>query len=543
MKIRMRILYGILIYLLSCTFPLHSQVKEKYLPIDTITTEALRHHIYFLASDALEGRGTATEGFKIASEYAASQFQAAGVKPVITDENGQKTYFQKVPLIHKILDPQSVIHVKSQRGEHAFVHGNKCIVALVQNPEDMIIPSGSPVYVGYGISEPEAGWDDYEGLDVRGKIVLCLSGSPYRNGKPVLPESLSTAYADLVQGSRKKIETAKANKAVAVVYLLDPVSARGWDIISKISDFRQDVLHYPGMEPTYPEYLLPIIPVLLVHPDNARLMFEGENYDPMRFFETGKYEDYKRFVLKNTTMTLKLGYKRMPVSSRDVVAMVPGTDPGLSHQVITVGAHLDHIGIINGEIYNGADDNASGSAALMEIAESVAMSPPRRPVLFVLYTGEEDGSYGSRFFTSNCPVPLEDVIVNINMDMLGRESSQVEKRGSIQAFGPLQFSPELYDVLVTVDKRTEKIPLFVEHEQKDIQRFITTGDHQNWYRQGIPFVCFCDFGSEDLHKPTDDPEKIDFNKIKTVSRLVYELVVELGNRDKPLSRISEPILK
>ncbi len=543
MKARLKILIVSVTYLICYNLTVHSQVKETYRPIDAITTEALRHHSYFLASDALEGRGTATRGFKIASEYAASQFQAAGVKPFITDENGQKTYFQKVPLIHKILDPQSVIQVKSHKGEHAFVHGKKCIVALVQNPEDMRIPSGSPVFVGFGISEPEAGWDDYEGLDVRGKIVLCLSDSPYRNGKPVLPEKLNDAYADLVKGSRKKIERAKAQKATAVVFLLDPVSARGWETISKISDFRQDVLHYPGMEPTYPEYLLPIIPVLLVHPDNTLLIFEAENYDPMRFFETGKYEDYKRFVLKNTTMTLKLGYKRMLVSSRNVVAMVPGTDPDLSHQVITVGAHLDHIGIINGEIYNGADDNASGSAALLEIAESVAMSPPRRPVLFILYTGEEDGSYGSRFFTRNCPVPLKDVIVNINLDMLGRESGQAEKKGSIQAFGPLQFSPELYDILVSVNKRTEKIPLVVEHDQKDIQRFITTGDQQNWYQQGIPFVYFCDFGSKDLHKPTDDPEKLDFNKIKTVSRLVYELVMELGKRDKALSRFDEPILK
>ena len=428
MKARIKILIVSVIYLLCSSLTVYSQVKETYRPIDAITLEALRHHLYFLASDALEGRGTATRGFKIASEYAASQFQAAGVKPVLTDENGRKTYFQKVPLIHKILDPQSVIQVKNQKGEHAFVHGHKCIVALVQNPEDMRIPSGSPVFVGFGISEPEAGWDDYEGLDVHGKIVLCLSGSPYRNGKPILPEKLNAGYANLVQGSRKKIETAKAHKAAAVVYLLDPLSARGWDIISKISDFRQDVLHYPGMEPAYPEYLLPIIPVLIVHPDNTRLIFEGENYDPMGFFETGKYEDYKRFVLKNTTMTIKLAYKRIPVSSRNVVAMVPGTDHELARQVITVGAHLDHIGIINGEIYNGADDNASGSAALLEIAESVAMSPPRRPVVFVLYTGEEDGSNGSRLFTSNCPVPIEDVIVNINLDMLGRESGQANKK-------------------------------------------------------------------------------------------------------------------
>ncbi len=543
MNTRKKVLIVSIIYLLCYSLTVHSQVKKTYQPIDAITAEALQHHVYFLASDALEGRGTATRGFKLASGYAVSQFRAADVKSVLTDENGEKTYFQKVPLIHKILNPQSIIQVKNHKGEHAFVHGKKCIVALVQNPEDMKIPSGPPIFVGFGISEPEASWDDYEGLDVRGKIVLCLSGSPYRNGKPVLPEKLNTAYADLVQGSRKKIETAKAQKATAVVYLLDPLSARGWDIISKISDFRQDVLHYPGMEPTYPEYLLPIIPVLLVHPDNTRLIFEDENYDPMRFFETGKNEDYKRFVLKNTTMTIKLAYKRIPVSSRNVVAMVPGTDPELSHQVITVGAHLDHIGIINGEIYNGADDNASGSAAILEIAESVAMSPPRRPVLFILYTGEEDGSYGSRFFTRNCPVPLKDVIVNINLDMLGRENGQADKKGSIQAFGPLQFSPELYDILISVNKRTDKIPLVVEHDQKDIQRFVTTGDQQNWYKQGIPFVYFCDFGSEDLHKPTDVPKKIDFNKIKTVSRLVYELVMELGNRDKALTRINESILK
>jgi hypothetical protein len=526
--------FVISLFLLICVPLSFSQNGEKRAPVDGITVNELRQHIYFLASDYLAGRKTTTPGFQIAAEYAASQFQSADLKPVLKDENGKPTFFQRVPLIHKVLDPRSALWLRSTKGEFSWGHKDHCLVAFVQDPEDTPIPSGAPAFVGFGISEPAVGWDDYSDLQVQGKIVLCLSGVPRINGRSVLPKELDAIYGDLGKGLSRKLMEAKKRKAGAVVFLLDPATAQAWGIIQNAPEFRQDVLHYPGREPYFPENARPIIPVLLVHPDVVRRVFEGENYDPFSFLETGQKENYRRFELKKATVGLNLSYKRMPVNCKNVVAMVEGTDSQWAHQVITVGAHLDHLGTQAGEVYNGADDNASGSAALLEIAESVAVSPPRRPVLFILYTGEEDGSYGSRFFTENCPVPIKDVMVNINLDMLGRKSDIKNTNAMIEAFGPAQAFPQLRNVLVDVNNRTEKIPLFLDHDPKDVKRFFYTGDHQCWYECGIPFVHFCDFGTRDVHKPTDDADKIDFSQVRSVSRLVYHLVMELGNRNVPL---------
>jgi hypothetical protein len=296
-----------------------------------------------LASDFLEGRKTASPGFQKAAEYAASQFQSADLKSILKDENGNCTFFQRVPLIHKFLDPESALWLKSSNGEFSWGHKDHCLVAFIQDPEDTPIPSGAPVFVGFGISERTVGWDDYSDIQVQGKIVLCMSGVPHINGRSVLPKELDAIYGDLERGLNRKLMEAKKRKAAAIIFLLDPATAKAWGTIQNAPEFRQDVLHYPGREPHFPENARPIIPILLVHPDVVRKVFEGENYDPFSFLETGQKDNYRRFELKNATVGLNLSYKRMPVNCKNVVALVEGTDSQRAHLVITVGGHFDHL--------------------------------------------------------------------------------------------------------------------------------------------------------------------------------------------------------
>jgi hypothetical protein len=505
-------------------------------PQTSITIPELKDHMFFLASDELKGRLTASPEYRIAANYCVSQLRAAGLKPLVPDEKGNLSFLQRVPLIHKVLRAQDALCLKNLEGETCFSHGDQCLVAMVQYPEDTKVLVTPPVFVGYGISAAEAGWDDYQDLNVEGKIVVCLHGAPRVQGNPVLPARDDELYSDLEKGGALKLQTAERHRAAGLVYILDPQTARAWEMIKQMKIFTHDVLHYPGREPHPPRKM---IPVVLLHPSAVRRMFEIYNYDPFAHQNTEDENVIKRFLMDKTILKMQLEYIRENVECQNVVAITPGTDEAVGNQWIIVGAHLDHIGVRNGLVYNGADDNASGCAAVLEVAEAIAMGPTRRPVIFILYTGEEFGLYGSTYFTEHCPVPLNQVAVSINMDMVGREGLEINVKGGIKAFGPAQKYLWLKEELEKANENSVNIPIDFTHPKEDSERFFKVGDHFSFYKNGIPVIFFEDGGTEDLHKPTDDPEKIDFSKLQKVSQLVYALVMELGNTDENLQMRSQ----
>jgi Zn-dependent M28 family amino/carboxypeptidase len=212
----------------------------------------------------------------------------------------------------------------------------------------------------------------------------------------------------------------------------------------------------------------------------------------------------------------------------NVVGVVEGSDPALKNEYIVVGAHLDHLGVRSGETYNGADDNATGSTAVMEVSEAVAMAPPKRSVIFACFTGEERGLLGSRHFVENPPVPLKQIKDNINIEMIGRWSHR-----------PIG-SKEIVAILSDIEKETlEKVLIKVNEMgfgyQLDIpERFQGGSDHVAFNSVGIPNITIAgsppDGTHEDYHRPTDDAEKIDFAAMRKAAALIYELTMELANR-------------
>jgi hypothetical protein len=499
----------------------------------TITASELRDHIFFLASDELEGRMVASRGFLVAALYASSQFREAGLKQIVEDENGKPSFLQPVHLIHKVYHEDDVITIRTEEKEYSFSLGDMCLIATIQWPEDKLPPVAAPVYVGYGIHEPDVGWDDYSGIDLHGRVVLCLSGRPNVHGKSILPEEAAKKYSDFEKALARKLREIVKRGAEGVLFILDRGTAERWQELKRMRQFRCDAYHYPGLpEPAPPGNQ---IPILVVHPDAAEKIFETQDYDPFLFESTGEEEDYRRFVFEGAVLALQTKYKRTDIICHNVVGMVAGTDADVSGQVITVGAHLDHIGFKEGLVCNGADDNASGCAAVMEAADAVAMTAARS-VVFVLYTGEEQGLLGSRYFVDHCPVPLDNVVVNINLDMVGRKGTLMKVDGEIKAFGPEQAYPELKGYLARANEHSSRMLVDYGHDEKDAKRYIQTSDQFTYHKMGIPIVYFADGGTEDLHKPTDDAEKIDFEKTKRVSQLVYELAMELGNAESPLHK-------
>jgi acetylornithine deacetylase/succinyl-diaminopimelate desuccinylase-like protein len=268
--------------------------------------------------------------------------------------------------------------------------------------------------------------------------------------------------------------------------------------------------------------------IYLVKPDMAEFLFKGQGYDPTGI-KTKGIEGYKVFELADTNIKIDMVYLEEPIQPPNVVGYLKGTDPELNNQYVTIGAHLDHIPPRNGQVCNGADDNASGVCGVLEIAEALAHNPPRRSIIFILYSGEEIGLYGSKYFVNHCPVPVEDIIVNLNLDVIGRSGRNLSDSDGLYALESDRICSDLTDIIRNVNERTVKRPI----EYSFPSRYGTT-DHRSFHTKHIPGVHFFTGVHEDLHRPTDDTEKIDFAKMRDISELVFEIAVELANRDTRL---------
>jgi Zn-dependent M28 family amino/carboxypeptidase len=496
-------------------------VLPKDKPADSITREELRDHVYFLASDFLGGRRPDDAGYNIAAEYAASQFRSAGVRPAFTAADGTPTYFQKVPLMRVTTSIDRPFTLSTAAGDRV-IGALDDFRLMSRGPSLSKVPM---VFIGYGISEPDHGWDDVKGVDLKGKVAVMLLGAPLRDGKPVLPAAVHKSYEG-IPGIGRRSPGLRQNRPDALLIVVDKEYADSWDLLPNVIGQSQ-IQYRPGGGPG--TVTVPPAAVAFVKGAVAEAIFAGQDYNPLGIPGQG-LAGYKTFEFRDTRLSLGIRAVGEDFESVNVVGLVPGTDPTLADQVVTVGAHLDHINPAGGKIRNGADDNASGSAGVIEIAEAVAARPFRRPVLFCLFTAEESGFIGSRHFVSAPPVPMAGIIVNLNLDMIGRSDADASKTRKHYVIGSAQITPELKTIIAGVNAKTVKWPLDFESQESSM----SGSDHYNFHRQGIPTAFFFSGRHEDLHAPTDDPEKVDFEKVQRLSQLVYEVTAELSNRDKPI---------
>ena len=504
-----------------------SHVLSQYTPsaaVRSITIKELRHHMFFLASDSLRGRVTGTPGYQIAARYADKEFRAAGLKSILLDSLGNDTFLQPVPFTRKKETDRGRLIITSPEGERVFIEGRdfKFSVFLANDYPGTPRPV---VFVGYGIDEPDAGWNDYEGLDLTGKIAVMLPGAPKRNGKPILPEKLHKLYST-GDGDGKRMVALFKRRPAALLLLANTWRSENWEKFGNSANRIRVVYAGDKTASISNRSSKRRGSQIVIRKHVLDTLLEDQKYSPVHLMQEG-IEGYMTFDLKETTIHYCLDITGNQFDSWNVVGMVEGSDPILKDEIITVGAHLDHVQARGGQICNGADDNASGSIGVMEIAEAVAMDPPRRSVVFILYTAEEMGLWGSKHFVFNCPVPIEKVKVNINLDMIGRTCKQLKENRAHYVVGADAIWPEFKDIIADVNKRTVDWPLVF----KSKDQFRGGSDHVSFEQKGIPAVFFFSGEHEDLHRPTDDPEKIEFDKLQKISQLVYEIVMELGDRE------------
>ncbi len=350
----------------------------------------------------MEGRNTGSPGHRKAAEYVAEQFERAGARAA-----GTQGYFQPARFESRVLEEE-------RSSAELIIDGKAEKLAL--GDEVILLKRGSPgelvetpmVFVGYGLQIPEVEIDDFAGLDLKGKIAVFLNGAP------------KTVSGPLVSHYRTARERGKALRAAGAIgsasFSNPKYDEMPWSR-SALSRFMPSMVI---AEPGYDEEAGLRVGVA-INPDRLDRFLAGTAYSAAKIFEMANSgQPLPRFPLKASLRT-KVAYSRSAATSDNVAGVIPGTDSRLKNEYVVLSAHLDHVGVgrpINGDaIYNGAMDNASGVATLIEIARKLSQKPAKRSVLLVAVTGEEKGLLGSRFFAENPTVQKDNIIANINLDM------------------------------------------------------------------------------------------------------------------------------
>lgn len=499
--------------LLSFTFVL-SQPARSY-KNDSYTY--IKSNLEFLAADELEGREVTSRGEKLASLFISKELEKYGVLPF--GENG--TYIQEVPFAITSYSKGSHISlIKNENEIITYNNGNNAVFS------SRILPSNKYnnrkldiVFAGYGIVSLKDNYDSYKNLDVSGKAVIILNGTPKRNGKELLSgpdiRKFRRSYTD-------KVELAMAKGAEAVLIIADEILLKYWEYVSYLATSKSYKLEDEVDSTNYSDN----IPVVIFNDTAAADLLKNEKFTINEILKT----DISPFELQSKII---LDYEVIheKKNGRNIIGLIKGNNHNYTGQYLTIGAHYDHVGIINGKIHNGADDNGSGTAAVLEVARRLAMKKENeRPVVVIFHTGEEKGLKGSKFLTNNSTF-VDSAILHINIDMIGRKSED-----SIYTIGAKKLSSELGSLLEDVNEETVKVVMDKKFDDPDDpQRLYYRSDHIHYANKGIPIVFFYDYMKKDYHRPTDTMEKINFDKIVKMSELIYELMIRVSNLDHTLT--------
>ncbi|HTM41419.1 MAG TPA: M28 family metallopeptidase [Terriglobales bacterium] len=373
-----------------------------------VRPDGIRAHMRFLSDDLLEGRGTGTRGYQIAAKYVASEMEAMGLQPA--GVNG--TWFQPVKFRgSKLMSGESSLILVRDGKEQALKEGDDYETSGAVSFTDVNMDA-PVVFVGYGVSAPERHYDDYAGADTRGKIVVTLYGAPAS-----FPSTERAYYSDGIV----KAENAVAHGAVGMLALLSPEDQKRYPWQWITPQIRSGALRWVD-EKGNPHDVFPQLKAAgLLSQSGAEALFAGAPKTLDQVFAAAKASEPQAFPLP-VTVKQHMVSKHADVESSNILGVLRGSDPKLRDQYVVYTAHVDHLGRCTpadgDNICHGAFDNASGVAALLEVARAFTSlpRPPRRSVLFAFVTGEEKGLLGSDYFANNPTVPKQDIVSDVNID-------------------------------------------------------------------------------------------------------------------------------
>lgn len=503
-------------FLVIVTFILHgcSSSKLNYHNDEKIDIKYIRANLHVLASDEFEGRETTTRGEKLASLFLTTELEKYGVKPFF----GDSSFLQPFKLTVTKVDTLSKLKFTTDREKINLNYGEDFIFR--GKIKELYEDTALFVFAGYGISAPEYNYDNYEGIDVTDKYVLILDGEPQSDDSLYFDGAKKTKYSM----NEYKISRANEKAALGCLILADDEMQSFWPFIREYSSRPKfDLPDAKDSQKVVPFFLLLNQNTLsrLLHSENN---IYHEILDKISF--NGRVDSFGL----SGNLSFSINQSEETRTSYNVVGVIPGNDPKLRNEYVAIGAHYDHEGIVDGVVFNGADDNASGTAAVLEITRAFARGKSnKRSILAVFHAAEEKGLFGSEYLTDNLD-NINDIVAQINLDMIGREDID-----TLYSVGSDRLSNELKQIVESVNNETTDFVFNYQFEDpNDPEKIYYRSDHYNYAKHGIPVVFFTDNMNEDYHKPTDDYEKIDFNKIKKTAQLVYGIVERLVNLDHRL---------
>jgi hypothetical protein len=505
-----------------------------------ITAEKLKETLYFIASDEMAGRDTPSKGLDQTAKYIADRLAKLKVKPA-GDKN---SYFQTIALRSTEVDREKT---------NAALNGRAFKVG-----EDFL-PSGrgggeaeAPlVYVGQGWVFKPKNINAYDGLDVSGKIIV-VSGNGTTPPTGVTQQEIGAAAA-----SEWESPISYARKHGAKGLVLIPRSfERTWRFgammlarptyrVARFDDEAEGISAGADAQASTATAAA-ALPTLIPSREMLNALFEGEQADGPRVLQASiGGESLKGFALSpSKRLRVALSLRVNQASTQNVVAMLEGRDSKLKKEYVALGAHYDHVGTgraVNGDsIYNGADDDGSGTTALLAMAEAFAKGPrPKRSILFVWHMGEEKGLWGSEYFTNYPTVPLQSIVTQLNIDMIGRSKKPADTNprnrmltGSdeIYVIGSKMMSTELGDLSERVNSSYLGLKFNYHYDEpNDPERLFYRSDHFNYAKKGIPIIFYFDGVHEDYHQPSDHADKIDYDKMLKVTRTIFVTANEIAN--------------
>jgi hypothetical protein len=476
--------------------------------VATITPDDIHHSIAFLASDALEGRDTPSRGLETAADWIARTFEAAGLEPGTPDG-----WLQRYPYPSEGLDVRDT-HVEVSGGAtHALEYGAE-FFAL---PGATFGPAAGVVFVA-SLDALDRGPDG--GLRDRAVLVRLDGSIEQARGGPRLDARARERVA-------RAMAHARDARAAALIFVLDERITRS-DVaaLAETAAAPSRVLGGRAVRDDQAAFFI-------THAAAAR-MFRMAGLDGAAWLRRGGFD--RPAPLPGITVRLAAPVRALDQAEPpNVVAVLRGTDPVLRDSYVVISAHMDHVGMgapdeTGDSIYNGADDNASGTAALLAIARafSTLPQPPARSILFLAVSGEEKGLLGSRWFAENPTVPIGDIVANINLDMIGRNAPDtiVVIGKEYSSLGPL---------VREVARTNPDLGLTVAPDPWPEERFFFRSDHYSFAARGIPALFFFAGTHEDYHRPGDQVHKIDFDKTARVARLAFLVALEVAQRTDPPS--------
>jgi len=490
--------------------------------MSTIRPEAIRADMRFLSDDALEGRGTGSRGYEIAAKFMATQFESLGLQPA--GDNG--SYFQSVPLRLGKPDEMKTTLVLERSGKEETLTFRKDYIPRGDpvRPETSVEPP--VVFVGDGVTAPDQKYDDYQGIDAKGKIVALMFGAPN------FESSLKAHYSS----TEVKLQNAVAHGAVAVILVDDPVFEGLYSFKEQVRDLSFPDLWWLDKQQRPNDYFPELKGNSFLSLSATKKFFEGSGHSAEEVFAAMKAGKPMSFVMPITAKIHNVtGLK--DVTSRNVVAKLEGSDSTLKNEYVVYSAHLDHLGIgepVKGDnIYNGALDNASGSAILLEIARAFSgmKTRPRRSILFLSVTGEEAGLLGSDYFAHYPTVNKSAVVANVNMD----EDLMLWPLRDIVAFGAEHSSLD-----AVVKKAAARMQLSESPDPNPEEVVFIRSDQYSFVKQGVPAIfpvpgfksddpkikpeeIFKNWEQTRYHQPQDDMNQpgLDFDAAAKYARFVF----------------------